>query len=129
MAPRTARRLLDFPDLEQVEDLANSQEDYIHEVLEKIVDEGEYTAPEPYDDLQLARELALEYYSQGKQNGLEEEKLQLIRNFLEQVTALEQAAMPPAPPMPPPGSEAIPQGAPMPQPVSDMVPNVPQPMQ
>lgn len=120
MSPRTGRRLLDFPDLEQVEELANAQEDYVHEILEAIVEESKYTAPEPYDDLSLCRELALEYYSQGKCNGLEEDKLDLLRQFIDQTNALTQAAMPPPPVMP-----AAPQAAPMPQPTSDLVQNQP----
>jgi len=119
MSPRTARRLLDFPDLEQVETLYNSTEDYLHEVLERIVEEGEYTAPEPQDDLALAEELGLEYYAQGKCNGLEEEKLQLIRDFIDQTRLLVKKATTPHPgAMPPPAPGAMPpapQGAPMPQ--------------
>lgn len=126
MSPRTARRLLDFPDLEQIEDLANAQEDYVHEMLEKIVDEGVYTAPEPYDDLNLCAELALEYYSQGKCNGLEEDKLNLIRQFIDQVNELknmaQQAMVQQAQAMQP---QAVPQAPPQ----SDLLPNVPQPMQ
>lgn len=90
---RAGRRLLDFPDLEQVEVLANSREDYLHSIFDKIIEESVYTPPEPYDDLELARELALEYYSQGKMNGLEEEKLELIRQFLDQVDLLVQKTM------------------------------------
>jgi len=81
ISQRTAQRLLDFPDLEQVESLATAQENYLHELFERIVDaetieeaQEAYTAPEPFDDLQLAQELALEYYAQGKSNGLEEGK-------------------------------------------------------
>lgn len=127
MAPRTARRLLDFPDLEQVEDLANSQEDYIHEILEKIIDEGIYTVPEPYDDLALSKELALEYYSQGKCNGLEEEKLDLLRQFTDQINSMQQMAQEAA--MQQMQAQAMaqqPQAAPMQQPQSDLIPNVPQ---
>lgn len=121
ISPRTARRLLDFPDLEQVEDLDGSQEDYLHSIFDKIIDDGEYTAPEPDDDLMLARELALEYLSQGKLNGLEDEKITLIRNFIQQVNALEKAAIPPAPP------PMLPQANPAATPVSDLIPNTPQP--
>jgi hypothetical protein len=99
ITPRQARRLLDFPDLEQVESLANAQEDYLHDILEKIVDEGIYTAPEPQDDLALAKELGLEYYAQGKMNGLEEDKLEKLRQFMEQVDGyVMKATQPPAPP-------------------------------
>lgn len=120
MSPRTGRKLLDFPDLDQIEDLANAQEDYLHETLEKMVENGVYTPPEPYDDLNLAHELALEYYAQGKNGGLEEGKLELIRNFIQKVIQMK------TPPMPvlPPGQ--APQANPTPTPTSDLIPNVPQ---
>ena len=89
LSARQARRLLDFPDLEQVESLANAAEQYLVEVLDRMVDEGVFTAPEPYDDLGMARELALEYYARGKSTGLEEERLELLRRFLAQIDALE----------------------------------------
>ena len=117
ITPRAGRRLLDFPDLEQIETLATSQEDYLHEILEKIVDEGEMTPPEPYDDLSLAHELALEYYAQGRINGLEENKLELIRQFIDQIGLLNDkaaAAMAPPPqgvpaqPLAPPTSDLMP---------------------
>lgn len=122
ITPRAARRLLDFPDLEQVEDLQNSEEDYLNMILEKIVDEGIYTAPEPQDDPQLARELALEYYSQGKLNNLEEDKLDLLRTFIKQLDVFnaqaQQALAAQAQAMQP-------QAQAMPQPQSNMIPNVP----
>lgn len=125
MSPRTARKLLDFPDLEQVEDLANSQEEFIHQILEKIVDEGEYTPPEPFDDLALCKELGLEYYSQGKQNGLEEEKLELLRTFIEQSDQVMQQAQAGAQPQ----GGAQPQALPMAPPQSDLLPTMPQGVQ
>lgn len=124
--PRTGRKLLDFPDLEQIEDLANSAEDYLMKILDKMVDDGEFTPPEPYDDLGLARELALQYYSQGKINNLDEDKLDLLRQFMDQLDVLEQKtaeALAPPPGMPMPGGQ--PQANPMPTPQSDLLPNVP----
>jgi len=102
LTPRQARRLLDFPDLDQVESLANAAEEYLVGVLDAMVDDGIYTAPEPFDDLALARELALEYYARGKSTGLEEEKLELLRRFLAQLDALEN------PPAPAPAEELLP---------------------
>jgi hypothetical protein len=88
ISPRTGRKLLDFPDLEQVENLQNAQEDYLTMILDKIVDDGEYTAPEPLDNLELAKELVLEYYASGKTNGLEEDKLGLLILFSDSVSRL-----------------------------------------
>jgi len=118
--PRTGRKLLDFPDLEQAEDLANAAEEYLCELLEKIVEEGVYTPPDPFDNLSLARELALQYYAQGKQNNLEEEKLDMIRQFMDQIDILEQKAAQAIAPQQP----AIPPAAPASPPVSDLIPNV-----
>jgi len=117
---RQGRRLLDFPDLEQVEGLQNAAEDYLHDVLEKIVDDGDYTPPEPEDDLLLADELALEYYQQGKCLGLEEERLELLRRFRSQVNILKQKAMPTPSPQ-----QMLPQANPMATPQSDLIPNIP----
>jgi hypothetical protein len=122
ISPRSGRRLLDFPDLDQIEDLANSQEDYLHEILEKIVDDGIFTPPDPFDDLKLAQELSLEYYTRAKLQGVEEEKLELLRRFNDQVLVLIQKAMPPPPPM---GMGGEPMAAPAAPPVSDLLPNIP----
>lgn len=140
MSLTTARRLLDFPDLEQVESLQNASEEYLNKILEEIVNAEEdedgnlwvpktgrevpfiMKQPEPFDDLQLARELGLQYYAQGKTNELEESKLALIRQFIQKVELLQGQAMAPvmggavagAPP-------ANPESAP----VSDLLPNAP----
>lgn len=120
LSPREGQRLLDFPDLEQVESLKNSEEEYLTQILEKIVDEGEYTPPDPMDDLQLARQLAMEFYSQAKGNELEEERLEMLREFMLQVDALTQMATPP-----PAAAPAGPQAVAAAPPVSDLLPNQP----
>jgi hypothetical protein len=124
LSPRQGKRLMDFPDLEKVEGLHNASEDYLQQVLDRIVDDGEYTPPEPYDDQALAREMALEYYQQGKAQGLEPERLEMLRTFLSQLDAISQAAQPPmaapgGPPQPGMGAPAAPAVPPAP---SDLVP-------
>lgn len=120
LTPREAMRLLEFPDLEQVESLKNSEEEYLTQILEKIVDEGEYTAPDPMDDLALARQLAMEFYSQAKGNELEEERLEMLREFMLQVDSLVAMTQPPAPP-----ADGPPQAVAAAPPVSDLLPNLP----
>jgi hypothetical protein len=121
ISPRVGRRLLDFPDIEQIENLQNAEEDFLHEIFEKMVDEGIYTKPEPFDDLALAREMALEYYAQGKLGGLEEDRLELLRTFLRDLGDLQAKATPP----PTPGAPGAPQAQPSPTPTSNLIPNVP----
>lgn len=126
ISPKVGAKLLDYPDLDQVEALENSQEELLNMILEKIVDgdgsDDDYTPPEEYDNLTRARELALQYYSEGRQNALEENKLELIRKFIAQIDALTapppqaQGALPPGP---------TPQAVAAPPPVSDLVPNAP----
>ena len=127
LSPRQARRLLDFPDLDQVESLANAEEDYLTMVFDKIVDDGDYTSPDPLDDLQMSKQLCLEYYAKGKANNLREDRLELLRRYLQQIAEIEQAMMPPPPemPMPMPGATGEPIAPPMPMSASDLVPNVP----
>lgn len=127
---RTGKRLLDFPDLEQESDLQSAEEDYLHMVLEKIVDDGVLTPLEAaFDDLQLALEMGLEYYAQGKLNNLEEERLDLLRDFINQVKLGMGVAAAPQPGAPadagPGGTGGAPQAAPEPAPTSNMIPNVP----
>lgn len=121
ITPRTAKRLMDFPDLEMAQELQNSKEDYLHMLFEKMIDDGEFVSPEPFDDLQLAKELFLEYYALSKMQGVEEEKLELLRQFDSQVSVLIQKAMPP---MPAPMMGA-PQANPAQAPQSDLINNVP----
>jgi hypothetical protein len=126
VSPEAGKRLLDYPDLEAEESLSNATLDYLHKILSNIVDEGKFTPPEPFDNLQKAKELSLEYYAQGKLNDLDEERLELLRKFMSQIDVLMQAAMPPpmaGPSMP--GEGASPQAVPAAPPVSQLMPNAP----
>jgi hypothetical protein len=128
MTPRQGRRALDFPDLEAVESLANAAEDLLSKILDEICDEGEYTPPEPTDDLHLSKELVIEYINRGRAQDLEDDRLDMLRTWNTQVDALIQAATPPPPPMPQAGQGpgiGPPQAAAMPPPQSGLIPNVP----
>lgn len=122
ISPQEGRRLLDYPDIEQVDKLANAAEERILKILDEIVEDGKYTPPDPFMDLLKAKELVTQYYNLYADSKLEEEKCQQLRDFYTQVLTLIQAAQPPAPPMGPVAPQAVPQG----RPVSDVLPNVPQ---
>lgn len=133
LQPRTARRLLDFPDLEQVETLANAEEEYLTKILDQMVDDGRPVRFElNFDDPQLARELALQYYANGKTMDLPEDRLQLLRDFIADIDdqmeqmqkqAMAQQAMQAA--QGPSAGTGAPQAAPVPPPTNDMIPNAP----
>lgn len=121
VSPRRGKRLLDFPDLEADEMLGNAAEEYLEQIIERMIDDGVMTQPEPYDDLKLAREMALEYYAWGKSQGLEQDRLELIRVFLSGIDRLEALANPPAPPAQPEAAQAVPEATPQ----SPLLPNTP----
>lgn len=121
---REGRRLLRFPDLEQNEQLDNASEERIFKILDEIVEEGKYTEPDAFMDLQLAIELVVKYYNLYMAAKLEEDKAEMLREFFKQCLALQQLATPP--PMPMAGMPASPQANPEPLPTSPLVPNAPQ---
>lgn len=124
LSPQEGRRLLDFADLQQVDKLATAAEERILKILDDIVDTGKYTPPDPFTDLAKANELIVQYYNLYAASNLEESKLEKLRTFKSQLMVLQQAAMPPAPPMAAPGgpTQAVPQS----QPTSDLMSQLPQ---
>jgi len=120
---KEGRRLLDFPDIEQMERLANAGEERIFQYLDDIIEEGEYTGPDPFMDLQLAGELVVQYYNLYVSAKLEDDKQEMLRDFYNQVNALKTAATPP----PPQAAPNTPQASPQPLPQSPLVPNAASP--
>ena len=116
------RRLLDYPDLEQVEKLANASEERIFQILDNIIETGRYEPPDPFMDLQLAKTTVVQYINLYGSAKLEESKMQKLRDFYAQVLDLVQAAT--APPAPAPGMPT-PQANPQPAPQSPLIPNAP----
>lgn len=108
------RRLMDFPDLDQVETLANAAEERILKYLDMIVEDGKYTPPDPFMDIGLANTLVVQYYNLYVASNLEEEKAEMLRDFW---TALKEFAPPPMAPMNPTQANA------QPLPTSPLVPN------
>lgn len=119
ISPDSGARLLDYPDLDEEQNLSNAQLDYLHQILDKIVEEGVYTAPEPFFPPPVMLKLGLEYYAVGKRDNLEPEKLEQIRTFMADVNQLMAAATPPPPPT------GQPMANPTATPVSPLLPNVP----
>jgi hypothetical protein len=131
VSKRRGRALLDFPDLQKEESLANASENYLQWVFDKMLegdpdDPTTYTPPEPYDDLVTAREMALEYYAWIRtKTDVDPRRTEYLRDYLTQLDELQAAA---APPPPPAGAEgAPPMAVPGAPPVSELLPNVPMP--
>jgi hypothetical protein len=117
---KEGRRMLDFPDLEQEEKLANSGEERILYVLDKIIEDGDYTPPDPFMDLNLAIQLSNQYYNLYMPTKLEEDRSEMLRTFNAQCIALQQAAQPPMPAAPAGPAQQL--ANPEPLPTSPLIP-------
>jgi len=94
--------LLDFPDLESVVNLATAAYEDVMTVLQKIVEDGEYASPEPYQNLALCVQLGQSVYLRAKQQSTPEDRLELVRRFIDDADAmLKQKAIAEALPPPP----------------------------
>lgn len=122
ISPQEGRRLIDYPDIDQVDKLENAAEERIYQILDDIIEDGKFTPPDPFMQLDQAIKIVTQYYNLYSQCELEEEKAQMLRDWFAQCLDLQKQAMPPAP-MPMPGA---PQAAPMPMATNPMIPNVPQ---
>lgn len=88
-------QLLDYPDLEQFDTLQSAVLDRITEMLDGITDDGKYEPPDPYLDLTLARQMALQYYNRAATQGVDGERLDMLQEWMSQIDLLQQKAMPP----------------------------------
>ena len=115
----TAQRLYNFPDVQAQTNLITAAENYAARLFEKMLD-GEYIAPEPYDDVKQLRISALQHYNLWRQQDVGEKPLEMLRLFLTQLSDIEVKATPPAPIMPPTGPSLA--GPPMPGAGPSLVP-------
>lgn len=106
-----ANSLLDFPDLEATRSLTTANVDMINLYIENMLDKGQYEAPEPFLNLELAKSMVQMSLVRAKFDGEKEEKLQLLQNFLEDIDDLmnpkqvepiiDPGLLPPEPPLTP----------------------------
>jgi hypothetical protein len=125
ITPRTARRLMAMPDLEMSDSLANAAEEWVCNVIELILDEGKYTALQPFNDLAIAKEYSLKYYNYAQLNNCPEKNMALLRKWMANLDDMLGVNQPP--PVVQPGNAApgAAQAVPQPPPVSPLLPNAP----
>lgn len=109
-----ALSLLDFPDLEQVVSLETASLNVISMMIDNILIDGEYRTPNQFMDLALATKLAQTSILQAQIDGVEEEKIEMLRKWLNQCITLQLQAMKsqqitPAAPSPQVGQTGAPQ--------------------
>jgi hypothetical protein len=147
-----AMRLLDFPDLEAYTSLATASVEDIDSMIERMLHHKEietaYFPPEPMQNLQLGIQRCQSAYLRAKLNNAPEERLELLRNWIDQASTMLNPPMPEAPQgpaagapplgpdgLPPPGGLPGPMGPgggpmlakPEPLPASPLVPQAPMP--
>ncbi len=116
------RRLMNFPDLEQSDRLANALEERILKILDEAIEDGKEPVADPFllDPSDLATTLTVNYINLYSRLGLEEKKLGLLRDFIVQLGNLKDQAAPPVPMQPMAASESAgqpnPNAAPAPVP-------------
>jgi len=107
--PGTILKLLDYPDIEAVTQYMTADQDEIDMLIENMVDKGEYVQPEPYSNLALSVKRVQQAYLRAKINRVPEERMALLRRYIEDCMALmatmAQAAQPQAPAPSPEGVE------------------------
>jgi hypothetical protein len=109
ITPDVAKKLLDFPDLEDELSLDQASSDLVREMIDSMLDGGDYVSPEPYinlDDAQRVAQLAL---LRGKLHKVSDTNLEKVRTFLADIGDIMAAAAAPAPEAAPPaGASALP---------------------
>ncbi len=102
------KRLFELPDLEAENQLDTADTDVIDRAMDIMVTTGRYLSPEPFDNLDLIIQRAGKFYNLCRQQEVPENRLQLLRDYMEDAKTLKTPpapeAMPGAPAgMPPPG--------------------------
>lgn len=131
-----ALSLLDFPDFEAAVSNMLASYNLIKKILCNMVEKGEYESPEPYMKLPQALTMAQNYYLQCRTENVPENRLELLRRFMDDVKNMIDEANAPDPNAPGPqgpggapgigaGGPIAPQAVPMAPPQSELLPNAP----
>lgn len=114
------RRLSNFPDLAQSDQLAAALEERILQCLDHVIEHGEKDwdecAPDEFmlDPSDMATTLCVNYINLYSTCKLEPEKMQALRDWFTDVQLLKQAAQPPQPQQPAAPQQGLPVAPPAP---------------
>lgn len=99
------------PDLESEVNNQTSSLRLTEKWLSEMVEDGTQHRPDPMMNLQLAQTVSLGVYNQLQIDNCPEDRLELVRNFIVDITDLLNPPAPPAPPMDP-NAPPMPMGPP-----------------
>jgi hypothetical protein len=113
-------RLADFPDFDSERDLLTAPRELIEQTCQSILIDGEYFAPESFMNLPLAMYIAGLHYQRARRQGAPRDRLDLLRQFIEEAEDLDAqaraaAAPPPQQPLQSPAGPMGPEGPAMQQ--------------
>ncbi len=114
--------IIDHPDTSAYTRRAGAPRRIIERNISHMLKQGEAVAPEPMDNHDLAMKLVNEAYAEARLDGVPEDRLQLLRDYLAVSESYKPKPEPPVP-MPPGGPPPLPpMGGPMGPPPGDPMP-------
>lgn len=99
---RRALTMMELGDIKSETDLANAPYDIVDERISRMLYDGDMQTPSPYMDLDYALErVQLEIQRCELREGVPADRIDMLREYREQIVDMQKAATPPAPPAPP----------------------------
>lgn len=98
--PDQAKRLLDFPDVEESNSLENASFEMVEDIIDEMLTEGRYMAPIPFLNLQQGIVQVQQALIKAWRARRPEKRLQLLRDWIADAQALLQAQQQPQPTAP-----------------------------
>lgn len=89
--------LLNFPDLEGKMKIQLSPNKLIQRAIESALNHGNYVSPEPYMNLDKAIQLGQQYFSWAVLEEYPEERIDMVRRFIDECAQMQKMAAPMAP--------------------------------
>lgn len=90
ISPEEGRKLMDFPDLKGFYKRSNSSIDDIEAQVERMVDSGQYEAPEPYQNLTYGIQFMQQVYLMYRAEKAPESTLELLRQWMDDANEMLQ---------------------------------------
>jgi len=92
IGPQDGMKLLDFPDLQQYYNFNNAGIEDIERTIEEMIDNGIYSTPEPYQNLEVGIVKMQQAYLLYRSQGAPDSRLELFRRWMADADALLKRA-------------------------------------
>lgn len=119
IGPEDGIKLLDYPDLEQVNNMLTAAVEDLDMCIDDMLERGQYAPPEPMQNLELGLKRFQSAYLRARINRVPEERLELLRRWMLDAKDLLQTAQSGAPQDPTAVQPEAQERAPIPQDMLD----------